>query len=205
MKRLIKPALAVLFVVLAVIIIVNFKSELREVLGAWYKLIDLFLHVSAPLSIVWMMVVVASMGRKDSKVLPNGDRTAGINAGSLTVVTIANFVAIPLFAYAGFVDPKAPPISWATVAFWGIPSVFFLLAAIAAWQFRLTWNSAEIRSRTLLGRKSFDWAGLLRIEDESHTGGFNLMFNGRKKLEVVGFLEALDELRAFAESKVNDA
>ncbi|MFY0308613.1 hypothetical protein ACFMBG_01795 [Leisingera sp. D0M16] len=204
MKKLTMPGLAVLLVVLAVIGIVNFKSEFREALGTWYKLFDLFLQVFAPLVGVWFMIVAAGIGRNDSKVLPNGDRAIGIRTGALAILTLCTAVFVPLFVYSGFIDPDAARLNWLTILFWGAPSLLFIVATIAAWVTMFSWNETWIRSRSLLGSKTLYWADLQRIDGNGYAGTATLHFAQKRKLEISGFYEAVEELIHFAFDKHED-
>lgn len=203
MKRLRLPGLAALCVAIAAAAFVNLNSSLPETLGAWYKLLHFLLQVAFPLTVVWFLLVAATIGKESSKVLHNGDRTVGVKKGALAILITFTAFFLVMFIHSASLDENAWPI--VPVALFGGLSALLLLVTVAAWRLQLTWNDVEIQSISILGRKSFGWADLQRIEGDVQSKTITLHFAGRQKLEVVGYLEALDELRIFAKGRLNDA
>ena len=205
MKRLKKPGVAVLCAALAVFCAINFKIALRDALGTGYEVLSLFVQFAAPASLIWFLIMVATIGRESSQVLPNGDREVACKLGTRLVVSLVSALLIPLWVYVGFLASDAKPDSWSAVILFGLPSLLFFLWAIAAWHLRLNWNDTQIQYRTLLGRRCFRWQDLQRIEEDGHNFTVNLVFKDKRKLKILVFVEGLEELIPFAESKLNDA
>lgn len=202
MKRFIVLGIVPLCLAMAAML-VAFPREARDFFGDWFELAADLLGVFVAGVFVWLLFLVAHLGRRGSRALTNGDRTAGYRIGIRILLVVVAAVMSGLSIYVVFFDkPGQSNIAEAMMYLGGLMPLF-CLSALAVLRSRQTWNAQRIEWRGLFSRGNALWIDLERVEHSSEFGQVSFYFAGKKKLTIVGdFHEAIDELSRTSKEQI---
>jgi len=202
MKKFIVLGIVPLCLAMAAML-VAFPREARGFLGDWFELAADLLGVFVAGVFVWLLFLVAHLGRRGSRALTNGDRTAGYRIGIRILLVVVAAVMSGLSIYVVFFDKPGQVNIADAIMYLGGLLPLFCLSALAVLRSRQTWNGQRIEWRGLFRRGDALWSDLERVEHGSEFGQVTFYFGGKKKLTIVGgFHEAIDELTRASKEQI---
>lgn len=202
MKKFIVLGIVPLCLAMAAML-VAFPREARGFLGDWFELAADLLGVFVAGVFVWLLFLVAHLGRRGSRALTNGDRTAGYRIGIRILLVVVAAVMSGLSIYVVVFDKPGQVNIAEAIMYLGGLLPLFCLSALAVLRSRQTWNGQRIEWRGLFRRGEALWSDLERVEHGSEFGHVTFHFGRKKKLTVAGdFHEAIDELTKLSQEQI---